>query len=67
MRHQYSFILTKKIESFDDCPCIDQEGECEVLRLMGSASSICKCIGEDGEEAYKVADGPCPLQLKSGY
>jgi len=65
MRHQYSFILKEKIKSYDECPCIGPEGECEILSVEEEV--FCKCIDQEGEEIYKVAEGPCPMRMKSGH
>ena len=67
MRYQYSFILSDKIKSFEDCPCIGDEGECEILSTRVNEPVYCKCIGDDGEKVAEVGEGYCPLQIKSGY
>lgn len=64
MRHQYSFILKEKIKSYADCPCIGPEGECDVLSV--DEEIFCKCIDNEGEQSHEVAEGPCPLRVKSG-
>lgn len=65
LRHQYSFVLNKKIESYENCPCLGTEGECEILSV--SDTVFCSCIGDDGETISVPCEGSCPMKVKSGY
>lgn len=67
MRHQYSFILKNKIKSYEDCPCLGMERECQAFQLADGEFVTCKCIGDNGEKVAEVGEGFCPLQIKSGH
>ena len=63
LKFQYSFVLNAKISSYEDCPCLGAEGECEILSIRDVV--FCACIGDDGETIADVCEGHCPMKVKS--